>query len=62
MTSEEAKVTSSKTWHLPYHAVLNPLKVGVVFDTLAKFDYVFEAEGLVSLWTLSECFTRFTFV
>ena len=43
MTQEEAKVTTSKTWYLPHHAVVNPNKpgkVGVVFDAASKFDGV----------------------
>ena len=43
MTQEEAKVTTSKTWYLPHHAVLNPNKPGevrVVFDAASKFDGV----------------------
>lgn len=43
MPLEEAKITTSKTWYLPHHAVLNPNKPGkvrVVFDAASKFDAV----------------------
>ena len=43
MTPEEAKITSSKMWYLPHHAVLNPNKPGkvrVVFDAASRFDGV----------------------
>ena len=43
MTPEEAKITSSKTWYLPHHAILNPNKPGkirVVFDAASRFDGV----------------------
>ena len=43
MTPKEAKITSSKTWYLPHHAVLNPnkpRKVQVVFDATSRFDGV----------------------
>jgi len=43
MTREEANVTTSKTWYLPHHAVLNPNKPGkvcVFFDAASKFDGV----------------------
>ena len=36
-------MTTSKTWYLPHHAVLNPIKPGkvcVVFDAASKFDGV----------------------
>jgi len=43
MTKEEAKVTNSKIWYLPHHAVVNPNnpgKVRLVFDAASTFDGV----------------------
>ena len=38
--SEEAARTSSHTWYLPHHGVINPnkSKVRVVYDTAARFE------------------------
>ena len=43
LTPEELKKTTSKTWYLPHHAVLNtnkPGKVRVVFYAASKYDRV----------------------
>ena len=38
--SEEAARTSSHTWYLPHHGVINPKKskVRVVYDAAARFE------------------------
>lgn len=41
LTPEEAAQTSSITWYLPHHPVVNPHKPGklrIVFDAAAEFE------------------------
>lgn len=51
LTPEESKETTSRTWYLPHHAVLNPnkpWKVRVVFDAASKYDKVSLNDNLLT--------------